>query len=208
MSLFITIFIVLAILLLNELWWRSSKAHGEVGRKVVHITVGSYVAFWPFYLSWSDIELISIAFFIVVFISKNLNVFQAIHSVQRPTWGELCFALAVGGVALVTHNKWIYMTALLQMSLADGLAAILGARYGNRVKYSIFGHTKSLVGSLTFLIVSVVLLSIYWLFAPNIEFSYSFIFIALAATFMENFSVYGLDNLFVPLLTAIGLKYF
>src|SRR5882757_6771805 len=111
---------VFVILCLSEYGWRRGYMTSEVGRKFVHITVGSFVAFWPFFLSWNQIRLLSLGFLVVVGISKYFRVFRAIHSVQRPTWGELYFALSVGLVTLVTHNKWIYMAALLQMSLADG----------------------------------------------------------------------------------------
>jgi phytol kinase len=173
---------------------------------MVHIVVGSYVAIWPFYLTWTQIELLSIAFFVVVVVSKYFNLFQAIHSVQRPTMGELFFALAVGSVALITHDKWIFMIALLQMSLADGLAAVIGTRYAKRAKYSIMGHTKSFVGSLTFLIVSLILMTVYSVFAPGVEFSYLFILVAITTTLVENVSIYGLDNFLVPIVTAIALK--
>ena len=206
MYLALTVFLVLAVLVLNELWWRQHNPRGELSRKMVHIIVGSFVAFWPFYLSWEAIEFLSLAFLVVVIISKYLNVFHAIHSVQRPTWGELFFALAVGGVALITHDKWIFMVAILQMSLADGLAAVIGTRYAKRAKYSIFGHTKSFIGSLTFLLVSLVLMLVYSVLAPNTEFTYVLVLIALGTTLVENFSVYGLDNFLVPIATAVALK--
>ena len=206
MYLVLTVLVVLAILLGNELWWRQRHPHGELSRKMVHIVVGSYVAIWPFYLTWTQIELLSIAFFVVVLISKYFNLFHAIHSVQRPTIGELFFALAVGSVALVTHDKWIFMIALLQMSLADGLAAVIGTRYAKRSKYSIMGHTKSFVGSLTFLVISLILMAIYIVFAPGVEFSYLFILVAIITTLVENISIYGLDNFLVPIVTAIALK--
>jgi phytol kinase len=144
--------------MVSEVWWRKRNVHDELSRKFVHITVGSFVAFWPFFLSWDEIKLLSLAFLAVVAVSRYLNIFQAIHSVQRPTWGELWFAIAVGAIAFTTHNKWIYAAALLQMSLADGLAAVLGVAYGRRHRYQIFGQPKSLIGSLTFFITSILIL--------------------------------------------------
>src|SRR5437868_3435599 len=130
MKLLITIIVVLALIVISEIWWRLRPAPYEISRKFVHITVGSFVAFWPFFLSWPTIIILSLFFLAGVGVSKYLHVFHAMHMVQRPTWGEACFALAVGAVALITHDKWIYMTALLQMSLADGLAAIIGTAFG------------------------------------------------------------------------------
>jgi phytol kinase len=205
MPLVVTILAVLALLLANEAWWRTHTAHHELGRKFVHLTVGSFVAFWPFFLDWQEIKLLSLAFLAVVGLSKYFHVFRAIHSVQRPTWGELYFALAVGAVAFITHNKWIYMTALLQMSLADGLAAIIGVSFGGSKSYRVFNHTKSLAGTLAFLVVSAVLLALYSN-RGGADLGPVFILaVALAAGIMENIGVYGLDNLLVPVLVAAAL---
>lgn len=200
-----TIVGILTLLLVNELYWRKHSVHDEFSRKFIHITVGSFVALWPFFLSWGEIEFLSIAFFIAVAVSRYLNLFQAIHSVQRPTWGELYFALAVGAIALITHDQWIYAAAILQMSLADGLAAVVGVRFGRTSRYLIFGQEKSLAGTLTFLVVSLAILIGYSLLAPGVGFSASLIGIAMVATVGENVGVQGSDNLIVPLLVALLL---
>jgi phytol kinase len=205
-NLFITVTVVFVLLCVSELWWRGSRVHSELSRKFVHITVGSFVAFWPFFLSWHQIELLSLAFLIAVTISKYLHIFNAIHSVQRPTWGELFFAIAVGLVAFITHNKWIYMTALLQMSLADGLAAIVGLRYGKRHKYLVFGQVKSIIGTFTFFVVSVLTLIVYMQFVTMHSDTILILSLAIIASLVENLGALGLDNLFVPLLIAVGLR--
>lgn len=150
--------------------------------------------------------MLSLAFLAGVAVSKYLNVFQAIHSVQRPTWGEVFFALAVGIIALVTKDKWVYTAALLQMSLADGLAAVVGIRWGRGNTYHILGHAKSLVGTLTFFILSCAVLVgfSYW---SDMPLSLAPIAVtSLAATLLENIAVHGLDNLLVPLLMALLLR--
>ena len=179
--------------------------HGEFSRKFVHITVGSFVAFWPFFLNWYQIQLLSVAFLICVAISKYFRIFQAIHSVQRPTWGEVFFAAAVGLITLVTQDKFIYAAALLQMSLADGLAAVIGVHLGRRNRYRLFGRTKSIAGTLTFFIVSLaILLALgHWHVVAH-GFGYVLL-ISLLATALENLAPDGLDNLAVPLLAVFML---
>lgn len=205
MTIFIAIAIVLALLLFNEFWWHRHRVHGELSRKFIHITVGSFVAFWPFFLSWRTIQIISVAFLISVALSKYLRIFQAIHSVQRPTWGEVYFALAVGLTTLITHNKWIYLTALLQMSLADGLAAIMGVRYGKRHHYLVLGHPKSLVGSATFFVVSLILLIGFSVLSGTTISPFFILGVASVATLIENLGVKGLDNLLIPVFVALSL---
>jgi phytol kinase len=206
MALLLAVFVVSALLFISEVWWRHTRVHSEISRKFVHITVGSFVAFWPFFLSWHEIELLSLAFLVVTAFSKYLNIFKAIHSVQRPTGGELFFALAVGTVAFTTHDKWIYMTALLQMSLADGLAAVVGMRYGRRHRYLIFGQVKSIIGTLMFAVISAATLLVYNHYGGSPLSPLSLLALTAASTLIENFAVLGLDNLMVPLLVAVALR--
>ena len=207
MALILIVLTVFVLLLGSELWWRKHQLHGEFSRKFIHITVGSLVAFWPFFLSWRQIQLLSIAFLIVVVVSKYLHLFQAIHSVQRPTYGELYFALAVGIVPFITHDKWIYMAALLQMSLADGLAAIMGSRYGKQ-SYLVFGHTKSVVGTVTFFVVSLSILIGYIYLSGDDLSALLILSVAAGAAVLENLAVRGLDNLLLPIMVAVILAKF
>lgn len=204
-ELFLTVLTVFVLLIGNEFWWRKKRIHSELSRKFIHITVGSFVAFWPFFLDWDQIKILSIAFVVVVLISKQLNVFQAIHSVNRPTRGEIFFALAVGAIALITEDKWIYMAAVLQMSLADGLAAIIGTRYGKSRRYTVFGHVKSIYGTTTFFVTSILILLGYAYFAGAPLEILALIGLAAAASVIENVGVEGIDNLLVPVLVAYVL---
>lgn len=205
MAVLLSILIIFLVLVINEFWWRNQPVHNEFSRKFIHISVGGFVAFWPFYLSWQQIEILSVAFVVCVGISKYFKIFQAIHSVQRPTWGEVFFAAAVGIIALVTHDKWVYAVSLLQMALADGLAAIIGVRYGNRRRYIVTGHAKSLVGTSTFFVVSLAILAIanHWGELP-LTLGYA-VAISAVASALENVAARGFDNLIVPLVVALML---
>jgi phytol kinase len=206
MALILTIIIVFVLLLASELWWRKKKPHDEFSRKFIHITVGSFVAFWPFFLSWQQIRLLGLGFIIIVAISKYFKVFTAIHAVERPTYGEICFALAVGLLTFITHSKGIYAAAILHMGLADGMAALVGTIYGKKSSYRIFGHTKSVAGSLTFLICSIIILIVYATFQVHMVPAFVILGLAFGATVMENIAVLGLDNLAVPVFLAVVLQ--
>lgn len=205
MTFALAVFAVFLIIIGSEIWWRQKQPHNEFSRKFVHITVGSFVAFWPFFLTWQQIQLLSIAFLVVVGVSKYFNLFQAIHSVQRPTHGELFFALAVGLVPFITHDKWIFMAAILQMGLADGMAAVIGERYGKQ-SYLVFGHRKSLAGSLTFYIFSLMIM-VFYVYGSGVNLSpYVVVGVAAVATGIENLAVKGLDNLLLPVFIAVALQ--
>jgi dolichol kinase len=179
--------------------------HPEYVRKFVHISVGSLVAFWPFFLTRREIVALSAAFIAVLSVSKYLNLFRAIRSVQRPTWGEAFFAIAVGLLTYVAHDKWIYAAALLHMGLADGLAAVIGTRFGGSTRYHVFGSEKSVVGTLTFLGASATVLIGYAVFAPAGA-SLWFMGVAVGACLLENGMGRGSDNLFVPIYVAVCLN--
>ncbi len=202
----LSIIAVAIMLVINEIWWRGKDNHKEHSRKIIHILVGSFIAFWPFYMSWNWIRIISLAFLIGTLISKLLNIFTSIHEVERFTVGEISFAIAVGAVTFITKIDWIYAAAILQMSLADGLAAIAGVHFGHKNKYKVFGATKSIVGSITFFVVSTATLFAAVYLArvriPTLE----LIGIGLVAAIVENIAVYGLDDLFLPVVVAFILS--
>jgi len=206
MALLITIVIVLAILVGSELYWRKHTMHDEFSRKFVHITVGSFVAFWPYFLNANQIRLLSVAFLIGVAVSRYGGVFKAIHTVQRPTWGEVWFALVVGLLAFMAAHPHIYTVALLEMSLADGLAAVVGTRFGNGNRYTVWGSPKSISGTVAFALVSIGLLIGYVLTTPGTLPVAMILPVALGATVLENVAVHGFDNLFVPLFVATILR--
>lgn len=200
---------VLIILALSEIFWRTKTIRGENARKFVHIAVGSYVAFWPYFMSWRQIQLMSLAFFIVVFISLKRNVFHAIHGVKRRTWGELCFPVGIGLSALIAPAPIVFTAAILHLSLADGLAAVVGQRYGIIHRYSVRNYTKTLVGTLVFFVISLMIVTgtllvsgtiITWPLVPLL------VWLPVAATVVENVAVAGTDNIFVPLLVIVILQ--
>lgn len=208
MTIILVCLVVLVLLCLSEFGWRKGYMTNELGRKFVHITVGSFVAFWPYWLSWNQIRVLSLAFIVVVLLSRFLKIFNALHSVQRPTYGEFFFALTVGLLTFITHDEAIYAAALLQMSLADGMAAVVGVEYGLKYqfrRYHVFGHIKTVIGSLVFFVISAALLFGYsadttqlalWLIPA----------IAAGATALEIIGIAGVDNLLVPLFVAALLN--
>ncbi len=200
---------IFLLLIINELLWRQrAGGHNEHHRKLIHILVGTFVAFWPYYLSWNDIRYISLAFLIGVGLSKILNIFSSIHEVERFTIGEICFALAVGLTTFITKTDWIYTAAILQMSIADGLAAIIGLRFGQTNSYRVFGAKKSVAGTATYVVVSLAIMTGLRYVSSSQLSAWFVVSVALVDAFIENIAVYGLDNLFLPLVTAIILSRF
>jgi len=204
MNIFIALSIVFMLLVINEIWWRRKKKHSELSRKLIHILVGSFVAFWPYIMSVNSIRIISVLFMIVVFSSLKFNIFKSIHTVKRDSLGEIYFAISVGLITFINPSHLVYTIALLNMSLADGLAALVGTYYGMNRKYKVYGRTKTVLGSLTFFVVALVLILIF-IDKTGHLFGLGYLALAAGLTLIENISPMGMDNLLVPLVTALFL---
>ncbi|MGH7237160.1 MAG: hypothetical protein ACREGF_01350, partial [Candidatus Saccharimonadales bacterium] len=179
----------------------------ETTRKFVHILTGTFAAFWPYFLSWGQIEIMAGALLAVIFLSKYFNIFKAIHLVERRTFGEILFAVAIGLVAIITHDPLIFMAAILHMSLADGLAGVAGKRFGRRNSYTVFGQTKSIVGSATFWLSSLIIISLYFILSHAVGAVLAIIFLPLIATALEAAGAWGIDNFLVPVFIALALTF-
>jgi phytol kinase len=91
---------------------------------------------------------------------------------------------------------------ILIMGYGDGMAALIGKRYGKR-KFMILGSEKSLEGSLTMFIVSFFTTYIVLSFSPVPGILIYSILIAFFASIVEAITPHGFDNLTVPLGTSL-----
>ncbi len=205
LSLFIALAGVCLLVVLGEYLRRVHLFHAEVTRKFIHITTASFVASWPFFMDWKQIELISLMMFAGILISRHLHLFRAIHGIKRRTWGELFFAMSIGIAAVLSQSEWVFAAAMLIMGVADGFAALVGTLLDKTHRYKVFGHIKSYEGTATFFVMAVIILFVCTAFGHFPLAATSLLWLALLATLFENISVAGTDNLFVPLLIVILL---
>lgn len=138
---------------------------------------------------------------------RTTRLFHSVYSVRRKSWGDLIGPGAIGILALFEPTKLVFAAAVLHIALADGLAAVIGTRYGKNNTYRVLWNKKSVVGTLTFIIMSFNIL--VWLYVRGevgftpITLPALFI-IPFSTAYIENISPWGSDNLFVP-LTVIAL---
>lgn len=200
---------VFVLLVLTEILWRRNSLRGESARKFIHIVVGSYVAFWPFFISFQAIQLISAAFLIVVGISLRFSIFKAIHGVARKTWGEALFAVGIGLIAVLTNEPWIFAACILHMSVADGFAALAGKRWGKGNRYHVGNHEKSIVGTSVFWFCSLLITGLAIANIPDLQADMSIylLWLPFATSLTENIGIGGTDNVLVPLLVYLALTY-
>lgn len=207
----IAVLIVFFLLLVAEKIKKHERFNPEVTRKFVHITVGSFVAFWPFWMPDSVIYLICAAFIAVIVITRFSGLFPSIHKIPRKTWGDVLFPVGIAGTLFLANDPWIFAAAILHLSLADGFAALVGEKYGKKNAYKILGYKKTIAGNVAFFIISLGITTCLVWFGPG-----SFATIAAPLLFLvpiftttiESVSVRGSDNILVPILLTLLLDVF
>ncbi|AFY59416.1 diacylglycerol/polyprenol kinase family protein [Synechococcus sp. PCC 6312] len=195
------------VLLTAELTYRWTTWGAEVSRKIVHIGTGNIILLaWWFQIPAILGIIASIFFSGLTLLSYRYPVLPSVSGIGRQSWGTFFYAVSIG-VLLV----WFWPTApafpvlgILTMAYGDGLAAIIGQRWG-RHPYQIGGIKKSWEGSLTMAVVTMVIAGL--VLGPQGNLSWSALtvmalILGVVATGLEIFSRWGIDNLTVPLGTA------
>jgi phytol kinase len=196
-----------AIVILAESLHRFGAAEPEKVRKVVHIGTGHVIllAWWLEIPAWVGIAA-SILASTVALLSYKFPILPGINSVGRKSMGTFFYAASIGILV-----AWFWPLELPQyaaigilvMTWGDGLAALIGQRYGQH-RYKIWGMQKSWEGSLTMAVVSYAVSGLILLAVQgNIWQTWVVsIAVALVATGLEAFSKLGIDNLTVPIGSA------
>ena len=203
----------LALLLgLAEWLYRSQHLPAELSRKLVHIGTGHVVllAWWLDIPAWVGIAAAIVAAAIAI-TSHWLAILPSVNSIGRESWGTLFYAISIGvsiGWFFAHNQPHLAAIGIGVMAWGDGLAAIIGQKFGQH-RYSVWGMSKSWEGSLTMFVASFVVSVLVFGFVagflwPTWAIAAS---VATIATALEAFSKWGIDNLTVPLGSAIVALY-
>ena len=195
------------ILLIAGLINRFSSKDPELIRKIVHIGTGNVIllAWWLHIPAWVGITA-SILASIVTLLSYQFPILPGINSVGRKSLGTFFYAVSIGVLVawFWSINQPHYaVLGILVMTWGDGFAALIGQRFGKH-SYTVWGTKKSWEGSLTMFLVSYIVSSSILLSVQgnNLPTWLVSLTIALVATALEAFSLYGIDNLSVPIGSA------
>lgn len=203
-SMIIAVVVLGYIVFSGELLWRKKIVASEISRKFIHIFGGLWIAVWPFFLDFKEIQLLASLMFLILALSKYLKLFRSIHSVKRDTYGELLFPLGILLTSLITQNKWVFFVAIAHLALADGLAAVVGKKWGGKVGFHIGHEKKTVLGSLVFLLCSLLITSIYVILSGDYHHYMSLIVVMpITLSIIENLTIKGLDNILVPIAVVL-----
>jgi phytol kinase len=196
-----------AIVLTAELLHRFGNTQPEQTRKIVHIGTGNVILIaWLLNLpAWVGITSAVVAA-IAALVSYYLPILPGVNSVNRRSLGTFFYAISIGVVTAVfwpVDRPYYGAIGILIMAWGDGLAAIIGQRFG-RHPYLVFGNKKSWEGTLTMFVVSyaIVTLILVSVFGPSWQNWFIGLPVAIVVTGIESIAQWGLDNLTVPLVAA------
>ncbi len=195
---FLTIGAFLIIFIGTEILIQKYKVNGEITRKIAHILSGLIVFCMPYYLSKTEIIIISLSFVVLLLFTKSFGLIKSIHAVGRKTLGEIYFPMGVilSAIIFLPHNMLAFQFGILIMAIADAMAALIGTSWG-RHSFPVLKGKKSIEGSVSFFITSVI---IWWFFHKQAD--YALLLIPFLLTCIEFFLLFGLDNLVLPAAAA------
>jgi phytol kinase len=199
---------VFLIILIAWLVSRFTPTQTEIIRKIVHIGSGNVIllAWWFHIPAYVGISAAILAGLISV-ISYFVPILPGINSVGRQSLGTFFYAVSIGilvGYFWYLHKPEYAALGILIMAWGDGLAALIGQRFGKH-KYYLFGVNKSWEGSLTMTVVSYLVSVIILLAARGNSWQIWLVsaLVSILATLLESVSFLGIDNLTVPIGSAI-----
>jgi len=194
---------------------RALRWQPESARKCVHLGMGAVVLSFPWMFSerWPVVVLCALALAGLLGL-RVIPVLRAgpggaLHGVARASWGEFYFTLAVALVFWIADgNVILYVVPVAILTVADAAGALAGVRYG-RTPFATLSGTKSVEGSVAFLLVAFLAAHIPLLLLSDIGRAESLLAAAILATMVmlvEAVATRGLDNFLVPVGACLLLQ--
>ncbi len=211
------------ILLAAVLWGvsrlsRIARIDPEIGRKLVHISLGLYCLTFPFVFEHAWEVGLTCALAVGVFLMARAGMRESLgaglHGVERVSYGELLFAVSVALLFWLKDGHFIaleqgrpsmgpalYVVPILILTLCDAASAVVGSQYGKRV-FRVEEGSKSVEGVVVFAVTAWLVAMIAFLLLTDLGRGEVILLAFITAAFgalLEAASWRGLDNLFIPL---------
>jgi phytol kinase len=183
------------------------KLSNEFSRKIIHIAVGNWIFIALYYFDDWYIAIIGpLAFIFINFLSYKFTIFNAME-LQEKNPGTIYYPISLAVCTLLTYSQKPLLIlpylGIMAMTWGDGMAAVIGKKFP--VKN--IRPRKSIGGSVSFFVFTVLASIIYLLVETTNLSTGTIILFALATAFIgvliELFSPKNLDNLTVPIILGI-----
>jgi uncharacterized protein (TIGR00297 family) len=175
----------------------------EHTRKLAHVGAGLWCMLLPWFIrDVRTVGLLAVGYCLLLVGTQAAGLLPSIHRVGRRTLGAALYPL---GVALAAPLTWdrppLFLASVLILAVGDALAALIGARWG-RHPYAVGNHWRSVEGSAALYAVSALAATL--VLGPR-GLAVGLLLGAVVAT-AEALSLYGLDNVLVPVTAAVTLR--
>ncbi len=197
--LIIGIWIVVVIITasLSRRVWPNQK---ELSRKIVHIGSGPIIPLALILKIQQETAFVFAAFItICLFINNNWKLIPALEDVNRKSYGTIAYGLSISVLILFfwTECPPAIVAGILVMAFGDGLAGLIGSNIYSPY-WKIFGQKKSVLGTLSMLLVSLIILITINIYSGSDINLLGILAIGTIGVICEQFGNWGIDNLTVP----------
>ena len=198
-----------SIFLISTIFKKYNEDSREIVRKIIHIGIGPLIPIAQFLEINQNSALIFTGIVsLMVFINYTYKLFPTIEDVERKSYGTLFYCLSLFILICLFWNKDPYalITGFFLMTFGDGLAGLIGKSFKSK-SWFFFKQKKSFFGTLTMFLTSLIIVCSMGYSQQN-SFNLNYLIIAFSATLLEQFSVLGIDNLIVPISSALFFNFF
>ena len=200
---------IFSIFFLSWIFQKYKPNNNELKRKIIHIGIGPLIPIAKFL----EIAQNSALFFtgiisLLVLINYIFKIIPTIEDVERKSYGTLFYCLSLFILISLFWDKDPYslITGFFIMTFGDGLAGLVGKTFNSR-SWFFLKQKKSLIGTLTMFLTSLIIVTSLG-YAQQNSLNLNYFTIAFIATLLEQLSFLGIDNFFVPILSAISFNFF
>jgi len=198
-----------SIFLISIVFKKFNKNSKEIVRKIIHIGIGPLIPIAQFLKIDQNSALIFTGIVsLMVLINYTYKIFPTIEDVERNSYGTIFYCLSLFILIWLFWDKDPYalIAGFFIMTFGDGLAGLIGKSF-NSQNWIIFKQNKSLFGTLTMFLTSLIIVYSIGYNQQN-SFNLNYFAIAFLATILEQLSVLGIDNFIVPISSALCFNFF
>ena len=180
----------------------------EIVRKIIHIGIGPLIPIAQFLkINQSSALIFTGIVSSMVLINYTYKLFPTIEDVERKSFGTLFYCLSLFILIYLFWDKDPYalISGFFIMTFGDGLAGLIGKSFNSK-SWIFFKQKKSLFGTMTMFLTSLIVVCSIGYSQQN-SLNLNYFTIAFIATFLEQFSILGIDNFIVPISSALFFNF-
>ena len=200
---------IFSIFLISIIYKKFNEENKEALRKIIHIGMGPLIPIAQYLQIDQNSALTFTAIIsLLIFLNYLYKLFPSIEDVDRKSFGTLFYCISLFILILLFWEKDPYalIAGFFIMTFGDGLAGLIGKNLKSK-NWIFLKQKKSLFGTATMFLTSLLVVCSLG-YIQKYDFNINLLMIAFIATTLEQFSVIGIDNLLVPIASAIYFNIF